>query len=286
LRLGDGKCGSCSAIEMYSDDALGPAAERAIGAWPELSDASDGFEDHIRQAEIGPDDLELHGSELYLSYACARGHAAAIRILERRYLAATAKVVARVNSAPDFVDEVHQALLERLLVGPAPRIGQYAGTGSLTAWLRVSALRLALNQHKAHRNREELLAEAMTEPSAPNDGQTEGPRYKDAVQAALRAAFGTLTPRQRNVLRLHYLEALNVDQIGALYGVHRATAARWLARAREQIFDYVAAHVQKDLGFTVSEVRSVLLKVRSQLEISVLRLLGDEQEADVAGSGT
>lgn len=273
----------CSAVDMHSDDALRPAVEAAIGSWPELSDASDGFEDHLRRAEIGLDDIELHGSELYLCYACACGHAAAIRILERQYLIVTARVIARVNSAPDFVDEVHQALRERLLVGAAPRIGQYAGTGSLTAWLRVSALRLALNHTKAQRSREELLADAMTEPSASNEGETEAPRYREAVQAALRAAFSKISVRQRNVLRLHYLEALNVDQIGVLYGVHRATAARWVAGGREQIFDHVAAQVKKELGFTASEVRSVLVKVRSQLEISVLRLLGDKQEAEGPG---
>jgi RNA polymerase sigma-70 factor (ECF subfamily) len=251
--------------------------DRAQSLWPELkTSGSEDFANHVQGLAVGPDDLELHGHELYLAFACARGDDAALRVLEREYLAQTGRAVGRVNSAPEFVDEVHQALRERLLVGSQPKIAQYAATGSLGAWLRVSALRVALNHQKTNRGRQELLVEAMVEPSSSPASDPEP--YRGAIQEALLSAFGTLDVRQRNVLRLHYIEGLNIDQIGALYGAHRATAARWLGRAREQIFDHVAEQVQRKLGLSPSEFRGVLVDVRSKLEISVVRLLGVDQE--------
>jgi RNA polymerase sigma-70 factor (ECF subfamily) len=254
------------------------AMHAALRSWPELNAAPREFEAHVSAHCVSAADLELHGAELYLAFACGRGDRAALQVLERDYLAQTVPVIARVSGAAVFVDEVRQDLRERLLVGQKPRIAQYAATGSLGAWLRVSALRLALNHDKSQRNREELLVEAMVEPEAPERAERES--HRQAVQQALRQAFGALSVRQRNVLRLHYVETLSIDQIGALYGAHRATAARWLGRAREQIFEQVAETVKRDLGLTASEVRSVLIDVRSQLEISVLRLLGSSQEPE------
>jgi hypothetical protein len=41
----------------------------------------------------------------------------------------------------------------------------------------------------------------------------------------------TLSRRDRNLLRYQYFDHLTVDDIGALHRVHRATAARGVARA-------------------------------------------------------
>jgi RNA polymerase sigma-70 factor, ECF subfamily len=264
------------------NEAAREAERKALGMWQELQGACGDFDEHVERLAVGSGDLELYGHELYLACACAGGHAAALRILEREYLGATARVIARVNNASDFVEEMQQVLRERLLVGPEPRIGQYAATGSLKAWLRVSALRVALN-HTKTKGSEELLVDAIVELPASDPRERE--RYREPVQAALRSAFADLSARQRNILRLHYVKALSIDQIGALYGAHRATAARWLNRAREQIFEQVTQRVREALGLTVSEVRSVLVQVRSQLDISVVRLLGDQQESEPAADG-
>ena len=41
----------------------------------------------------------------------------------------------------------------------------------------------------------------------------------------------TLSAQERTVLRLHVLDGLGTDEIGALYKVHRTTVARWQAQA-------------------------------------------------------
>lgn len=60
-------------------------------------------------------------------------------------------------------------------------------------------------------------------------------QLKEAFQLAFRDAVNALTSRERNLLRYHYLSDLSIDQIGTLYHVHRATAARWVAQARERL---------------------------------------------------
>ncbi len=59
--------------------------------------------------------------------------------------------------------------------------------------------------------------------------------YRSEFKAAFEAALATLSSRERNVLRLHILDGLNIEQIGTLYKAHRATVARWIAASRKKI---------------------------------------------------
>lgn len=45
-----------------------------------------------------------------------------------------------------------------------------------------------------------------------------------------------LTARQREMLRLHYEEALNVTQIAGRLGVSKSTVSRTLARAQRRLY--------------------------------------------------
>src|SRR5262249_43055522 len=56
--------------------------------------------------------------------------------------------------------------------------------------------------------------------------------YAAEFRAALSEAIAGLASRERNLLRHGFADALSIDQIGALYGVHRSTAARWIHAAR------------------------------------------------------
>src|SRR5262249_26812555 len=128
-------------------DAIVVAAQRA---WPEVALDGARFVRHIAErlpAQVAlPEALAgLHANDLYVACACADGNAAAVAIFEREYLARVVASAARVNRSPDFVDEVRQRLRERLLVGAAPRIADYNGSGPLAGWVRVAVIRTALN---------------------------------------------------------------------------------------------------------------------------------------------
>ncbi len=266
---------------MIAEELVRRAIAATSALWPGISVDASGFSGHLANLSVADPDLEARGAELALCYACLRGDAVALRILERDYLSKIAPAIARVNRSDEFVDEIRQAVRERLLMGEAPRLGRYSASGALGAWLRVLAMRVALDQVRKQPPRGEKLLQVLAEPftSAPSEGGA----YRETVLTALREAFGTLSSREKNVLRLQYLDAHSIDQIGVLYGVHRATVARWLARGREKIFGFVAYRVRSELSLTDSDVRSVIAKVQSQLDASVARLLNAEGSREMAG---
>jgi RNA polymerase sigma-70 factor (ECF subfamily) len=93
--------------------------------------------------------------------------------------------------------------------------------------------------------------------------------YRPAFEKAFSEAFRELTVQERNVLRLHFLDGLNIDRIGTLFQVHRSTAARWLASARERLMEETRKKAQVALGISPVELDSLLGLVRSQLGVSL-----------------
>ncbi len=82
-----------------------------------------------------------------------------------------------------------------------------------------------------------------------------------------------LSPGERNLLRQHFSDGLTVDEIGALHGVHRATAARRVAKARSQLFAGTRRTLMDNLGLNRSELDSVMRMIESNVHVSVQRNL-------------
>ena len=82
-----------------------------------------------------------------------------------------------------------------------------------------------------------------------------------------------LAPEQRNVLRMSLVEGLSVDELAPVFGVHRATAARLLQRARDAVSEGTKRRLTERLSLETSELESILRLVRSQLDLSISRHL-------------
>src|SRR5262249_46804856 len=131
------------------DIALAYVAGRA--AWPNLAVSVDAFRHHVvDRLRLSPASVVPRAADLYLVIAVLEGADRALPILDER-LARAAGVVARIDGAPAFVDEVRQELRVKLLAGPEPRLRSYAGIGALFEWLRVAALRTAINLKRSDR---------------------------------------------------------------------------------------------------------------------------------------
>jgi RNA polymerase sigma-70 factor, ECF subfamily len=248
-------------------DALGTLVER----WPSIRCGRDAFVEHVERVGAQAEDIARHGAELCLACACAQGDASAIRIFESEYVAQLEPTLRRFGDG-SFVDEARQALRQRMLLPPEPRIATYAGTGPLLGWLRISALRLALNLRRSEiRPADALLVEEIVR-ELPVEA-SDLPRYIAVFSMALGRAFAVLETRDRNLLRLHHVDGLTLDRLGELYDVHRATVARWLAQARTRIFEEVEAEVKRELRLSQSEFHSMLGLVRSYLDASLGGLL-------------
>jgi RNA polymerase sigma-70 factor (ECF subfamily) len=214
--------------------------------------------------------------DLYLACACLEGDARALEELEKSHLSLVPQFVAGIDSTESGVDEIRQELRDRLLVGRGesrPKLAEYRGRGRLASWLRVVALRTALNMRAGAKQR--VSPEAADALLASPDPELEylRARYAPQFHAAFEQALATLDAQERTVLRMHLVDGLSIDRIGQLFDVHRATAARWLGRAREQLFVKTRDYLHAELGLSATEFASIVKLVQSQLDVSICRML-------------
>jgi RNA polymerase sigma-70 factor, ECF subfamily len=247
------------------------AHQAAQVAWPEVGLPFERFAAHA--SRLGLDAPSAHASDLFLACAAGEGIAAAVQIVDSRFIWEARASVVRVRPDPAFVDDVCQELRQRLLVGPAPKILLYRGLAPLRAWLRPVAVRVAyeVGERGAFRNERPLDSEVLDRLADPQtDVELAALKLKlrDSFQQALREAFAALTARERNVLRLH-VQGLSIDKIATPYRVDRSTAARWINRAQLKLFEHVNQAVRESHpGLTTGELKSLARLVQSQLHLS------------------
>jgi RNA polymerase sigma-70 factor (ECF subfamily) len=246
-------------------------AERAAATWSSIDRPAEAFAAFLRDdvlprvENVSLD--ELHADDLFLVWACRLGDERAWRELDRVFLSKVGAYVSRVDSSPAFGDEVRQRLAEKLM----EKLAQYTGMGPLTGWLRVAAVREA---HNAIRERKPNV-DADEAPLVDGGDDPEllllKQRYASEFKAAFASVLASLSADERNVLRLHYLDGLTLEEVGRAYGVSRATAARQIAAARDRIIQEVDAALRVRLGQSGAHADSVLALVRSQLDLSLKR---------------
>ena len=101
-------------------------------------------------------------------------------------------------------------------------------------------------------------------------------RLGHVYKVAFERAFRELAPAERSVLRLYYVDQLGIDALGRLLGLHRATAARRIAVAREKLRAQTETHVRTEAGLTSSELGSAVRFIADQLDLSIERVFAEE----------
>ena len=268
---------------------LASGLDAAREAWPEVQVDGAEFAAFVaaRLAE-GPASAALERlslAELALASACARSDGAAIQVLDRMVgeQVAAAADLARAGAA--IRDEAAQVVRTLLLLPrpeSPPAILDYAGRGPLGGWLRITASREVVRLLRSSRREVELgdqLVDGAATASDPVLSRLKD-RYRRELADAFHTALAELGPRDRTLLRYQLVDSLGIDDIAAVYRVHRATAARWLARVREVLIDSTRELLAEKLGIADDEVQSVLRLVRSELNISVIPHLQESLDHD------
>ncbi len=283
-RLPAGLAEAASAHVGELAPALDALCATARAAHPDLGLAPEILAEAV--ADKAPADGDLAGlfrslrvADFYLARACAAGDPAALAAFEP-ILAAEVGAAARSVRAPaEVADEVGQRLRVSLLVGDAdrgPTIANYAGRGDLRGFLRISAARECLRVARRSAREVGMGEDDLGALAEEVDPELERLKvtYRQEFAACFTAALAVLEPRERTLLRHQVFDRLSIDQIGALYHVHRATAARWLERARSRLAERTEELLAERLALDTVEVASVVRLVRSQLDVSLGRLLG------------
>jgi RNA polymerase sigma-70 factor (ECF subfamily) len=199
-----------------------------------------------------------------------------MELFERHCLSIVDAVLSRMTGVNgDIVDEVKQQLRRRLLVaeGGPPGIVQFSGRGELRRWLKVLAVRQAL-QLRGRTNREEgatgdrRLEEAILPAGDPRLDYIKR-LYQHEFTAAIAQALPMLSDREQTVLRQSFVDGLTIDELGRLHRVHRATAARWIAGAQSRLSAETRLILKRRLNVNGSELSSILRLIRSGLELSM-----------------
>jgi RNA polymerase sigma-70 factor (ECF subfamily) len=264
------------------EDPLEEVLARARRSAPEVELPLDVFRRYLdERVPPGGTVADLRTDDLYLACACSRGDASALRRLQQAWTQTIAPALLRMDRSGVLADETRQQLWQKLFTrdGDRARITEYAGRGSLLSWLRIAAVRTALNQRRkdhSHPVEESVALDALASPGADLELDYIQVRYRNEFRIAFRAAVDALTPRQRSLLRFQVIDGLTVDELGKVYRVHRATAARWVAEARETLLGETSRRISGKLGLKPAEFESMMNLMQSRLDVSLTGFLREK----------
>jgi RNA polymerase sigma-70 factor (ECF subfamily) len=269
--------------EAASERALTAVLEAAVAqgqkAWPTVRLQPDVFARCL--AERAPASLpaaeavaSLQAAPLWLACGCALRLPEALSAFDEGPLRQVPGWLARLRPAPEVVEETLQSLREKLFLGTAAgpaKITQYSGKGPLEGWLRVAAVRTALNLLEARAPQRERQQEEGGLASAVGQPELDyiKDRYREEFAASLREAFAGLGPRERALLRFAFVDQLPPGRIGAIYAVHRTTAHRWLEEAQARLLQGTRERLVARLQVTPEECDSLLGLLQSRLDVTV-----------------
>ncbi|MDX2090059.1 MAG: sigma-70 family RNA polymerase sigma factor [Kofleriaceae bacterium] len=253
-------------------DAIDDALRFARLRWPAIR-----LSDEHYRAYVADRPGAHHVVDLYLACGCAAGDPAALAGFETEIITRLPAMLTRHDAT--IVGEARSILYERLFTGTAPRITTYNGTVELKNWVCVVANRIAMDLGRRAGAATRRAADALdTVAETTDDPQLTFLKatYRAELAEAFREAAETLSPEQRNLLRFHVVDRLTSDEVGAVYRVHRATAARWIERARDTLIARTRRRLLARLRVDAAELESILRIVRSRLDVSLNELLASK----------
>lgn len=272
-------------LEQRLEKAIGAARE----AHPSIDVDDDTFLQHLARHMLGhdPEDAfaHLHAADLLLALGCAEGDRAALTTFEEQLGPDVDAALRRFRNVPMSEDDMRQVLHEKMFVGKAdkkPKIADYAGQGFLQNWVRITAVRTFTDLARSAGRNKETPDDDLMQLADGEDLELSflKQHYRDAFKAAFEAAVGTLQAQERNLLRHSVVKGQSIDQIAALYGIHRATAARRVAKAREALLSGTRQALMQRLEIGREEFDSLMQLIRSRIDVSINRVLGSRTELD------
>jgi RNA polymerase sigma-70 factor, ECF subfamily len=272
------------------------ALDAASCKWPGLPSPDDFFVNRLRQ-HLAPGPVEdalaaIDIGEMLLAHHAMLGNQMAVAEVHAR-IDALRGPLRRTGASSAEIEELLADLLADL-VGPrspvspvaagsgddgpqgdhAPRIAGFAGRCSLKAWMQVIAVRRMVVRRRKRGEvlSDDLFADVACEQLDPElllIRHTYAYEFCNAFAEALR----NLDPTERLILRQHHLDGVGLDGLARLHDVHRATIARRLAATREKIFATIRRTLLRDLKVGNETLDSILRVVRSEMDLSLIRLL-------------
>jgi RNA polymerase sigma-70 factor (ECF subfamily) len=260
------------------EDQLARMVASAQRRWPRVQVGDESFVSWVaaridRGTPIAKALAKLQTDDLYLACACAAGIPVALAVFDEQILATVAQAVRRIDSSPDFAAEVRQSLRARLFTGTDPRIVGYSGNGPLVGWVRIAAMRAALNlvRGRRHEPLERDIADGVEALDPELQLMVESNRA--ALAQAVRSAVSRLSAEERLLLRLHYLEMLPMERIATVQRTSKSSIFRKLTAIRERLADETRRELGTALAISPASVDSLVRLADSKLQLDLGTLL-------------
>jgi RNA polymerase sigma-70 factor (ECF subfamily) len=239
-----------------------------------------------RLAELvaqGSDLATLHVADVYFALGCASGDAAAVTAFRKELVPRARAAASKTSSDPEALSAVEDVLVQKLLVSDGrepPRIRSYAGRGPLASWVCAAAVRAAVDHTRAEKSR--AARPQLDVEVAAEDAELKliRERHGRDFSEAFEAAFAGLEAADRNILRLSVVEGLSTDRLAVMFGAHRSTLARRLARIRQYLMEETRKILAERLSLAEPELASLMRAVRSHLQLSLTRLFAATRGQD------
>ena len=221
----------------------------------------------------------IKAADVHLAAACLDGKPAAVeavrQLLTREVGFAATKTTATREQIADVVGNLSRILFVDEPERPAA-LREYSGRGDLKSYLRVMAMRDLTRVVNRGRREVGIEDDGLIDrlvPATDPELSILRAQYRDVVDQAMRAALASLDERNRALLRYAVIDGWNVDRVGEVYNVHRATAARWIAAAREKLGERIRDELASRLKIEVGEIDSIVRLVQSRIDVSLDRVL-------------
>jgi RNA polymerase sigma-70 factor, ECF subfamily len=222
----------------------------------------------------------LHAHDLALAVACGNGSAAAwdffmVEFRPELYRAAraiTGRAAGGDSAARELADSLYADLFGlRESSGRRKSLLEYFhGRSKLSTWLHAVLAQRHVDEIRRARATEPLrdeMGEVSAEVESAAPGSTHGAavdtdpgraNYLAALQAALAAELGALSPRDRLRLAYYYADDRTLAEIGRLLGEHEATVSRKLDRTRRDVRSHVEKWLRDAKKWSDAQVRACL----------------------------
>lgn len=274
-------------MSLYAQDVAG-VSRRAADAWPAIPLSPARFAAFLQDKAPAGQSLEsLRVEDLFLACACAEGIAAALEELERSRMPLVERAIQRVlRDRPLLVDDAVQMVRSKLLVATTgrPKIADYSGRGSLDAWLRATAVRVAIDLRRSeatpggHFGTHDEGAELGTAALPDAEWRLIKEHHRPEFERTLGEALQGLSARDRTVLKLYAANGLSLEEIGKLYRVNRSTVSRWIAASRTSVLRHLRERFADQLPLDPQVSDGLFKLFQSGLNTSIGTLLADDKD--------
>ncbi|MBP1623937.1 MAG: sigma-24, subfamily [Acidobacteria bacterium] len=205
----------------------------------------------------------IHVEDLFLATACAGGDRVAWEHFADEYLPLLRRFAAQACANSSEIEDLAQEIAARLITDKK-RLGGYNGRGSLSGWLRVAVSHAAVDRFRRMKRQTSLEAleekgnpVAFSDPNHESGDDAPDSRWGPIITGVVDDCLRSLPPRDRLLLSLYYMHGVPLRDIGRQFGIHEATASRWLDRLRRDLRKQVERDLRKKHGLRSSELNSL-----------------------------